>query len=379
MSVTPSLTHADDHGRVHMVDVSAKAVTERSAQATGRVRLSPEAANCLRQGTLPKGDGLAVARVAGIMGVKRTSELIPLCHPIAVDGVTVDLEVAPDAVSITVTVSSVGRTGAEMEALTGVTAAALTVIDMVKAVDRHAVIENVHVTAKSGGRTGTWRQDSEPSHEATAPMGVLVVSDRRAAGSATDETGPILVEALKNVGASQVMSAVVPDDESAIRKAVIGLARQGCRVIVTTGGTGIGPRDRTPEALKSLISQELPGIAQALTTQATTALAALSRQMAGVIVPNPTNGIERPVAVVALPGSIGAVSDAMIVLTPLLPHLMTQLDGGDHDTHAADIPAPVSSDQPDKSSALDRQPPTASKDARSHPDSPLPPTTRGEQ
>ncbi|MDR2975168.1 MAG: bifunctional molybdenum cofactor biosynthesis protein MoaC/MoaB [Propionibacteriaceae bacterium] len=346
MSTAPAaLTHADDHGRVRMVDVSAKAITARSAQATGRVRLSPEAADCLRRGALPKGDGLAVARVAGIMGVKRTSQMIPLCHPITVDGVAVDLEVGSEAVLITVTVSSIGRTGAEMEALTGVTAAALTVIDMVKAVDHQAVIEDVHVTAKSGGRSGAWVVDSEPEPACAAghvsraglPMGVLVVSDRRFVGSAVDETGPILVQSLKDVGAGQVLSTIVPDDEPAIRKAVTGMAAQGCRVIVTTGGTGVGPRDRTPEALKPLIKQELPGVAQALTAQATNPLAALSRQFAGVIAPDLTQGIERPVFLVALPGSIAAVSDAMLVLTALLPHLIAQLDGGDHDR----IPSPM--------------------------------------
>jgi cyclic pyranopterin phosphate synthase len=150
------LTHVDESGAARMVDVSGKDVTARSATATGRVLVSARVVELLRGEGVPKGDALAVARVAGIMGAKQTPALVPLCHPLALSGVTVDLTVSDDSVDITATVRTTDRTGVEMEALTAVTVAALTVIDMVKAVDKAAVITEVRVEAKSGGRSGDW-------------------------------------------------------------------------------------------------------------------------------------------------------------------------------------------------------------------------------
>ena len=155
----PGLTHVRPDGTAHMVDVSAKAVTARQASARGRVLLSAAAVAALRDGTVPKGDALAVARIAGIQAVKRTPELIPLAHPVAVHAVEVDLVVADDGVDLAATVRTADRTGIEMEALTAVSVAALALIDMVKAVDKHARITDVRVTAKSGGRSGDWVEE----------------------------------------------------------------------------------------------------------------------------------------------------------------------------------------------------------------------------
>ena len=150
------LTHVRADGSAHMVDVSAKPVTAREASARGRVLLAPEAVAALRDGTVPKGDALAVARLAGIQAVKRTPELIPLAHPVAVHAASVDLDVTDEGVDIAATVRTADRTGIEMEALTAVSVAALALVDMVKAVDKHARITDVRVTAKSGGRSGDW-------------------------------------------------------------------------------------------------------------------------------------------------------------------------------------------------------------------------------
>jgi cyclic pyranopterin phosphate synthase len=141
-----------------MVDVSAKTVTTREATATGRVRTSAQVVALLREDGLPKGDALAVARIAGITGAKRTPDLVPLCHPVALHGVTVDLEVVDDGVLITATTRTADRTGVEMEALTAVAAAGLALVDMIKAVDRAASITDIRVESKSGGRSGTWRR-----------------------------------------------------------------------------------------------------------------------------------------------------------------------------------------------------------------------------
>ena len=141
-----------------MVDVSGKDVTARTARASGRVLLSAEAVAALRSGQVPKGDALAVARIAGIQGAKRTPELIPLCHPIGLHGVTVDLAVRDDGVDITATTRTADRTGVEMEALTSVSVAALALIDMVKAIDPAAVITDVRVDEKAGGKSGPWQR-----------------------------------------------------------------------------------------------------------------------------------------------------------------------------------------------------------------------------
>ena len=155
----PQLTHVDESGAARMVDVTAKDVTARQAVATGRVLVSAEVVDLLRSaGGLPKGDALGVARVAGIMAAKRTPDLVPLCHPLAISGVTVDLEVLDDAVAITATVRTADRTGVEMEALTAVSVAALTVVDMVNAVDKGAVITDVRIESKTGGKSGTWER-----------------------------------------------------------------------------------------------------------------------------------------------------------------------------------------------------------------------------
>jgi cyclic pyranopterin phosphate synthase len=152
----PRLTHVDESGAARMVDVSGKEQTAREAVASGRVLVSPTVVDLLRGEGVPKGDALGVARVAGIMAAKRTPDLVPLCHPLAVSGVAVDLRVADDAVEITATVRTTDRTGVEMEALTAVSVAALTVVDMVKAVDKAAVITDIRVESKSGGKSGDW-------------------------------------------------------------------------------------------------------------------------------------------------------------------------------------------------------------------------------
>jgi cyclic pyranopterin monophosphate synthase len=151
-------THVDERGAARMVDVSGKDVSVRTAIATGRVRVSPAVVELLRGEGLPKGDVLAVARIAGIQAAKRTPDLVPLCHPIAIHGVTVDFAVARDAVEITATVRTADRTGVEMEALTCVAVAGLTVVDMVKAVDPAAVITDVRLESKTGGKSGDWHR-----------------------------------------------------------------------------------------------------------------------------------------------------------------------------------------------------------------------------
>lgn len=157
---TGAFPHLDGAGRALMVDVSAKEVTTRTATAAGTVLLSPACVTALRDDTVPKGDALAVARIAGIQGAKKTPDLVPLCHSLPLSGVTVELDVLDHGVDIVATVRTTGRTGVEMEALTAVSVAALALVDMIKAVDREARISDVRVLAKAGGRSGSWTRDA---------------------------------------------------------------------------------------------------------------------------------------------------------------------------------------------------------------------------
>jgi len=187
------LTHVDGAGAARMVDVSAKSVSVRRAVAAGRLHTTAEVIDLLRRDGLPKGDALAVARVAGIMGAKRTPDIIPLCHPIALHGVTVDFELTDDTVEITVSAKTADRTGVEMEALTATAAAGLALIDMVKAVDPAASIEGVRVLSKEGGKSGDWIRPGEGvvrSEERSDEDGQSQPSRRRASGASADEQRP---------------------------------------------------------------------------------------------------------------------------------------------------------------------------------------------
>jgi cyclic pyranopterin phosphate synthase len=162
------LTHVDADGAARMVDVSAKDVSVRTATASGRLRTTPTVVGLLRSDGLAKGDAIAVARLAGIMGAKRTPDLVPLCHPIALHGVTVELEIVDDGVLIVATTRTADRTGVEMEALTAVAVAGLALVDMVKAVDRGATLTDIRVDRKAGGRSGTWQRTDPQEMERVA-------------------------------------------------------------------------------------------------------------------------------------------------------------------------------------------------------------------
>lgn len=154
MTTDPKLTHFDDKGAAHMVDVSAKDSTDRIATATGFVRMAQATLDLVRQGTAKKGDVLGVARLAGIMAAKKTADLIPLCHPLPLSKVALDLDPEADGIRVTATCKTTGQTGVEMEALTAVSVACLTIYDMLKAVQKDMVIENIHLTLKDGGKSG---------------------------------------------------------------------------------------------------------------------------------------------------------------------------------------------------------------------------------
>jgi cyclic pyranopterin phosphate synthase len=323
--VKPS--HLGGEGAPQMVDVGNKPITVRRAVASAAVRMRPDVLQTLIGSGGPKGDPFVVARLAGIGAAKRTAELIPLCHPIALDRVDVDLSADAEAGLVTVRAeaTATARTGVEMEALTAASVAALTLYDMAKGLQRDIVIERVELLAKEGGRSGAWSREAPVqapvgNHEAT----VITCSTRAAGGEREDASGPAVVAALRAAGFDVAPEPILlPDDEDLIASTLVQLAEAGAHLIVTSGGTGLTPGDRTPAATQRVIDREVPGLAELMRTAglASTPMAALSR---GVV------GVRGTTLIANLPGSPRGALESLLALLPVLRHALEQLAGGDH-------------------------------------------------
>jgi len=337
--VNDRLTHLDSDGRARMVDVGSKEVTKRTATATGRLVTRPDVIALVRADDLPKADVLATARIAGISGAKKTSELIPLCHQIPLSSVKVDFDFTADSILITATAKTTGQTGVEMEALTAVSIAALTLHDMIKAVDAGATMTDIQLRDKTGGKHGHWVREPAASASSSADAAaaaaaptkrprrskprantaaVIVASTAGAAGTRPDTTGPVIADWLTAAGYTAELTVVSDAD---IVGEMARVLKTAPAVILTTGGTGISPTDRTPEATLAVLDRQLPGVAEAIRVHGlmSTPMAALSRAVAGTA---------RDTVIINLPGSPGGVKDGLAVLDELLPHLVAQVSGG---------------------------------------------------
>ena len=326
-------SHLDDEGRPMMVDVSGKRATCREALAEGFVNLTDEIAEVIANHEAAKGDVLKVAELAGIMAAKRTPDLIPLCHPIRLDNVLAEcsLDAKNKKVKIRAFVKAGGVTGVEMEALTAVSVAALTVYDMCKGIDKGMSIEGVRLLRKSGGKSGDYVADSK--EEPSAPLtgvraGVLTVSDKGAGGERVDTAGPALRGLLESAGADVVYTSVVPDETDLISETVSRWS-DDARLILTTGGTGLSARDVTPEALMRIAGRTVPGLGELMRAESLkhTPNAALSRGLA-VTCGN--------CLIVALPGSERGARQCFEAIKPALRHALEVLGGlgadcGNHD------------------------------------------------
>jgi len=301
-----------------MRDVSRKPTTLRKATATTSVRMAPATLARVRAGDGPKGDALAAARIAAVMAAKDASRLIPYCHPVRVDHVEIDFEVGEGEVGIACTVTAVDRTGVEMEALCGATVAALTVYDMLKPVDAGMVIGETRLATKRGGKSDFVERFAKPLRAA-----VVVASDSTAAGAREDQSGKAVGARLAEVGVQVAETLAVPDEPDRIEAELRRLVAAGLDLIMTTGGTGLGPRDRTVEATARVIEREVPGITEAMRVHGylRTPRAVLSRGLAGVV---------GRTLIVNLPGSSKGVQESLDAILPGVLHIFPMIWGGGH-------------------------------------------------
>jgi cyclic pyranopterin phosphate synthase len=319
-----------------MVDVSDKPVTTRVARARARLRMSVDAARAVRDGSGPKGEVLAVARLAGVQAAKQTPALIPLAHPLALNFVDVEARVDPDEglVELVAEARTSAGTGVEMEAMTAAAVAALTVYDMVKGIERGVAIEQVVLLSKSGGRSD-YLLEEDGVASSISPDGasdarrrlrgaaVVTVSTSKAAGRGEDESGPRLVALAEQLGLEVVANEIVPDDRGRLEALLRHLAdERGCALVLTSGGTGVGPGDVTPEATRAVIDVEVDGLGEAMraASQPYTGNWMLSRALAGV---------RAGTLIVNLPGSPRSIEQIGSELAEPLRHALDLLGGGD--------------------------------------------------
>lgn len=302
-----------------MFDVGAKPDSYRTARAQAVLNIKPNTAVMIRQGKSPKGDIVEAAKIAATSGAKKTSDLIPYCHPIPLDHIEVQVSVKSKAIEVDVTVKSIWKTGVEMEALSGACIGALTIYDMLKPVDDSLFISSVRLVEKSGGMGGFATKQGNKIR-----AGVIVVSDSVSAGKRVDKSGKFIVKALKDKNIDVIKYKVIPDDSSAIEKLLVKYSDVfALNLIVTTGGTGLSHRDVTPEATRNVIEKEITGIAEGSRAygQRRTPLSMLSRGVAG---------IRGTSLIINIPGSLRAVSESLDFLFPGLEHALKMIEGYGH-------------------------------------------------
>ncbi len=313
-----------------MRDISHKVNTLRTATAEATITLSSATIALIREQKIPKGNPLEIARVAAIQAAKNTSQTIPFCHQVHLDYVAVEFEIGGDRILVKTTVKAVFKTGVEMEALVAASTAVLTLYDMLKMLDDTMEIVGVKLLSKQGGKSSFVAVPERIMRAA-----VVVMSDSCSSGVKEDLSGKTIVIRLKGEGIEVIDCKIIPDDSVAIIRTITDFAdRDKVDLILTTGGTGLGPRDVTPEAMKQVIEREAPGIAEAIRAYGTdrTPFAMLSRGTAGV---------RGKCIIVNLPGSVRGVSESLDALFPTIIHAVLLL-WGSCDIHTDDRGAPKS-------------------------------------
>lgn len=314
------LSHLDDAGNARMVDVGSKPVTARRAVAEGRVNVGPDVARAIREDTLQKGDLLQVARLGGVQAAKKASDLILLCHPLSLSHVDVDATLEGETVLLRATTRVAGQTGVEMEALAAVMGAALNVVDMGKALNPAIEITDVRVVEKHGGKSSPGMRKA-----IGATVAILTVSDSRSSGEAEDRaTGPLSEAVESLLGARVIETALAPDDQTSVARQLRSWAEAESppSLVLTTGGTGIGPRDVTPEATAEVIERPHPGLLELARARCLPGKphAFLSRAIAGVA---------GRTLIINLPGSPRGAVDTLRLMADVLPHALETLAGAE--------------------------------------------------
>jgi len=300
-----------------MIDVGDKPESLRTAVAQALLSFDNKIMSIIKDGNSPKGNIFEIAKVSGTLGAKKTSDLIPYCHPIPIDDVKVAVTIEPSHVRILVKVKSIWKTGVEMEALTGATIAALSVYDILKPLDISLSIDNIKLLEKHGG-IGDFKENYDKKLEAA----VITISDSRKKDQ--DESGKLIINALTSNGFDIIDYKIIPDEIKLIEQELIYYSdKLKVNIIITTGGTGVGPRDVTPEATKKIIEKEVLGITENLRDygQSRTPLSMLSR---GV------SGIRGNTLIVNMPGSTTAVSQSISALFPGVMHIFRMIAGHGH-------------------------------------------------
>ncbi len=306
--------------RTTVLDISAKIKTLRTATAHARLVLSPETIARVQENTIPKGNPLEVARAAAVQAAKATSAIIPYCHPLPIDFVGVEYEFGENWIDVRTTVKAIYKTGVEMEALTAASVAALTLYDMMKMLDDTMSIGEIRLLSKTGGKS-----DFRTPLEKPLRAAVLVMSDSIASGKKSDRSGQLIVERLKREGVRVEDYRIIPDELEEIVRLLTKYADQDqYDLVMTTGGTGFTPRDRTPEAMERVIEREAPGIAETVRMygQERTPYSMLSRARAG---------LRGKTLIVNLPGSKRGVAESLDALFPGVLHAFTMIHGGGHE------------------------------------------------
>jgi molybdenum cofactor biosynthesis protein MoaC len=327
-----SITDFFNNSQYQMANISKKRPTFRRAVAMGRIYVGEVGFTHIKNGTLPKGDVLKLAEIAGVQGAKNAWQNIPMCHPLLLDHAAVLLELEPKTNSVTAysSVSLTAKTGVEMEALAAVNAALLTLYDLTKPVEPALTISDVRLLLKEGGKKGLWvHPDGLPEHLSAALLNTpqtplsgysaatITLSDRAFSGEYEDRSGPTLKGLLEDLGCDVKDAIILPDDPVKLSAAMSELTGK-VNLIVTTGGTGLSPRDITPQTISALDGIDIPGIGELLRASSAGHVPTtwLSRSLAAVI---------GNTLVIALPGSTGGVRDGIEALKGILPHALDHI------------------------------------------------------
>lgn len=303
-----------------MVDITGKSFTLRKAVAQAVVSVgSPDTIEAIRLKKVPKGDVFEMAKTAGLFAVKKTSEMIPDCHPLPVEYTSISYEMIDLEILIRVEVHTIYKTGVEVEAMHAASVVALTIYDMLKPIDKKLEISRIRLLEKTGGKTDYLVIAGE------VQVGVIVCSDSIFAGEKEDKSGKWIVDKMKSYGAPVEDYCIIPDDVKNIREKLLFMREKGIQLVIITGGTGLSPRDVTPEAVRPLLDVEIPGIAETIRNygQERTPYSMLSRSVAGFI---------KDTLVLAIPGSAGGVKDSIQAVFPALFHVFRVKKFFRHDT-----------------------------------------------